>query len=81
MSFKSNTKTLSTKGKGRSLGKYTNVSRMEEESSTAPTATTNTQVDTNLTAIGIKPVKESQLPSQVNSESQKEQSPDYTYKP
>ena len=75
MSFKSNTKTSLSKGKGRSLVKHTNVSKMEEESSIAQTATTDIQGDINPIANGVKHVKELQSTSQVNSKYLKEQFP------
>ena len=74
MSFKSNTKTSLSKGKARSLVKYTNASQ-PPESSRVTNVIKDTGEDTNPIANGEVLAKELQLNSQEISTSPKEHAP------
>ena len=74
MSYKSNMKILSQKGKGKSTVKYTDVSANQQKKF-APSAAKPTGEDITLDANGVKLAKESQQNLQAVSQFQKDQSP------
>ena len=71
MSFKLNTKTSLSKGKAKSLAKYTNASQVHQLSAVQP-VTKDTGEDTNQNANGVTLAKELSSSLEATSTSQKE---------